>query len=182
MGDFLVPASDWLEIHAGLAGWAQAVGGIAGIVAAILLPWAQRRHDRSLQCHSLATALVAELVELLRRTRVVAEVLDDAIQSVSDDAPRVQADPDSALVADLSLPEPPVMAASPHQFYLLGRAGAEVQMALSAIRHFSTTLRDESRRWGSIDPRQFAADLEMVERQLDKAWSRTDHLRQGRIL
>jgi len=182
MGDFLVSASDWLEIHAGLAAWAQAAGATAGIAAAILLPWAQRRHDRSLQCHSLATALVAELGDLLQRAHAVAAVLDDAIRSVSDEAPRVVADPDGALIADLSLPEPPVMAASPHQFYLLGRGGAEVQMALAGIRRFSLMLRDEARRWGSIDPHQFAAELKTVERQIDKAWTRTDHLRQGRIL
>ena len=182
MGDFLVSASDWLEIHVGLAAWVQAAGASAGIAAAILLPWSQRRQDRTLQCHLLATVLVAELADLIERSHLVAAVLDDAVRSVSEEEPRVMADPDGALVADLSLPEPPVMAASPHQFYLLGHAGAEIQLALAAIRRFSGGLRDEARRWGSIDPRQFAAEIRVVERQLDKAWTRADHIRQGRIL
>ena len=182
MGDFLISVSDWLEIHAGLAAWAQAVGASAGIAVAIALPWAQRRHDRSLQAHALATVLVAELADLLARVKMVAEVLDDAVLSVTAEAPRIEADPRGALVTELSIPEPPVLAASPHQLHLLGRGGVEVQMALMAVRRFSATIGDEARRWGSIDPGPLRDQLAAVERQLEKAWTRADHVRQGRIL
>jgi len=182
MSDFLIAASDWLEIHVGLAAWAQAAGTTAGMAVAVLLPWRLRMQERALQRQALAAAVIGELTELGERARRAAVILDEAIATISPTAPRVVAEPDGVLVADLSLPALPVTAASPHQMHLLGRAGADVQAAQWGAHRFTAAVREEAGRWGSLDPYEFADRLAAVERLIEKAWTRVDHVRQGRIL
>jgi hypothetical protein len=182
MLDAIVALGDWMELHPGLAAWLQALGMTGAIMAAMVVPWAQRRNDRLLQGRTLAAAVAVEVADLRARILAAARTLEAAGAGMSERTARIIVEPQGAMVATLLIPVPPVMAASVHQLYLLGWAGGDVQMLVSLVMRFTAAVTESVRHWGSIDPQELSEMLSPAETIADKAAVKLERLRQGRIL
>jgi hypothetical protein len=118
----------WIEAHAALAAWLQAIGGVSAIGAAFLigyLPIAsdrrERARERRLQIEGLALLLVNEFVEFTGRlNRLVA---------------------DNDLLAAQRIEAPPLLQSRLSELHLMGPTGAALLRILSILNVTRRTAR-----------------------------------------
>ena len=182
MVDAIVALGDWMELHPGLAAWLQAVGMTGAIVAALVVPWAQRRNDRLAQGRTLAAAVSVEVSDLRIRIGAATRALDAAVVGMPEKTARIIIGEDGEILSSLYIPVPMVISASLHQLYLLGWAGGDVQALVSLIKIFSDAVDLSIRQWGSIDPRELSDMLAPAEIMVEKASTKLERLRNGRLI
>jgi len=118
----------WIEVHAALAAWLQAIGGLVAVAAAFLISYLQiaadrREHarERRLQVEGLALLLVIEFAEFTGRPKSLVA--------------------DKDVLAAQRVEPPPLLQSRLPELYLMGPTGAALLRILSILNVTRRTAR-----------------------------------------
>lgn len=156
MSGWVTQTETWIEQHAGVAAWVQAIGATLAVATAVVVPAMQARHarqqreaDRRLRAKSLAIALYPDLLHIRAAYRRLHRLLQAQIAAGRPEGDAAAADSAGGTLAEqagrFTIPITEALRAMVPEFYLLGEPiGPEVQKCIGRSMKYNEVLHSLS--------------------------------------